>query len=109
MRAGVASPTHHQLVIFGGEYTSPTQTRFSHYSDTWCLRFPAAAAPGKRALGGGAAEWVQVANESKTAAGAPSPRSGHRATLVEHMGRAYMVVFGGFYDNGREVCGYECK
>jgi hypothetical protein len=96
---------HHQLVIFGGEYTSPTQTRFSHYADTWSLKFPAVsaeAASGARGWGS-SAEWVHVANDSKAAAGTPTPRSGHRAILVEHRGKRSMVVFGGFYDNGREV------
>jgi len=50
-----------------------------------------------------AATWRQVAQEGKAAANAPSPRSGHRAVLSEHNSRHFMVVFGGFFDNGREV------
>ena len=91
------------LYVFGGEYTSPSQTRFQHYCDTWRLTLPA------RVGGGAPAQWAQVCTDSKAAAGAPSPRSGHRAVLVEHQSREFMVVFGGFFDNGREVtCVHAC-
>jgi hypothetical protein len=28
-----------QLWIFGGEFTSPTETQFYHYKDLWCFHF----------------------------------------------------------------------
>jgi hypothetical protein len=105
---GSRTEKEYNLYVFGGEYTSPTQTRFQHYADTWCLTLPAGSCEvGGGGGGGKSARWSQLCLEGKTEACAPSPRSGHRAVLAEHGGREYMVVFGGFFDNGREVRYYD--
>ena len=110
LKRGASAADDHKLFIFGGEYTSPTQTRFQHYGDTWCLSLPPATraagarqGAGAQKGGGATAQWEQVANEGKAAANAPSPRSGHRAVLVEHQHQVFMAVFGGFFDNGTQV------
>jgi len=72
-----------QLWIFGGEYTSPTESQFYHYKDLWCYHFTS-----KR--------WEKV-----SAAGGPSARSGHRMVVYKN----FLIVFGGFHDNLRD-CKY---
>ncbi|KAI8430366.1 hypothetical protein MSG28_000660 [Choristoneura fumiferana] len=72
-----------ELWIFGGEFTSLSESQFYHYKDLWCFSL----AENK---------WEKV-----TAAGGPSARSGHRMALV---GRR-LLVFGGYTDDGRE-CRY---
>ncbi len=72
-----------QMWVFGGEYTSPSESQFHHYKDLWCFHF-------------GTKRWEKVACQ-----GAPSARSGHRMVMV----RKHLVVFGGFHDNLRE-CKY---
>ena len=72
-----------QLWVFGGEFTSPTESQFYHYKDLWCFHFSS-----KR--------W-----EKMTAGGGPSARSGHKMLAVKKQ----LLVFGGFHDNLRE-CKY---
>ena len=69
------------LFVFGGEFSSANQAQFHHYRDFWCLDLASM-------------QWEQV-----TAKNGPSARSGHRMTHV----RESLVLFGGFFDNLREV------
>ncbi|XP_023934330.2 kelch domain-containing protein 4 [Bicyclus anynana] len=72
-----------ELWVFGGEFTSPTETQFYHYKDLWCFSLTEK-------------KWEKV-----VAPNGPSPRSGHRMVLL---GRK-LFVFGGYCDDGRE-CRY---
>jgi N-acetylneuraminic acid mutarotase len=58
-----------------------TESQFHHYRDFWCLDLTTW-------------QWEQI-----TAKGCPSARSGHRMAHV----RDQLIVFGGFFDNLREV------
>ncbi|CAI5459880.1 unnamed protein product [Closterium sp. Yama58-4] len=69
------------LFLFGGEFTSPNQERFHHFKDLWRLDL-------------NRNEWEQL-----NLKGAPSPRSGHRMVLYKQK----ILLFGGFYDNLRDV------
>ncbi|KAJ1617554.1 hypothetical protein T492DRAFT_1098828 [Pavlovales sp. CCMP2436] len=69
------------LFVFGGEYSSPTQSQFYHYKDLWALDLLSW-------------EWTKV--EAKNG---PSARSGHRMVLLKDK----LAVFGGFFDNLRDV------
>lgn len=69
------------MYVFGGEFTSLNQTKFKHYSDVWRLHL---------------AEWRWEPLPSK---GGPSARSGHRMLVYKN----YLLLFGGFYDNGKET------
>jgi len=82
-QACIVSQAGGQLWIFGGEFTSPTESQFYHYRDLWCFHFAS-----KR--------WEKV-----SASGGPSARSGHRMVVC----KKYLVVFGGFHDNLRD-CKY---
>ncbi|XP_023326952.1 kelch domain-containing protein 4 [Eurytemora carolleeae] len=79
-QAAIVSQGGGQLYIFGGEYTSPTESQFYHHKDLWCYHFSS-----KR--------WEKI-----EAAGGPSGRSGHRMVVFKH----FLVVFGGFHDNLRD-------
>ncbi|XP_041974605.1 kelch domain-containing protein 4 [Aricia agestis] len=72
-----------ELWVFGGEFTSPTETQFHHYKDLWCFSLAEK-------------KWEKV-----VAPNGPSPRSGHRMVLL---GRK-LFIFGGYCDDGRE-CRY---
>jgi len=82
-QACIVSQAGGQLWIFGGEFTSPTESQFYHYKDLWCFHFAS-----KR--------WEKV-----SASGGPSARSGHRMVVC----KKYLLVFGGFHDNLRD-CKY---
>ncbi|KAF8055334.1 KLHDC4 [Scenedesmus sp. PABB004] len=69
------------MYVWGGEFSSPNQERFMHFRDLWRLDLATN-------------EWDQLPLK-----GGPSARSGHRVAV--HKGRA--LLFGGFYDNGRDV------
>ena len=69
-----------QLWVFGGSLVAERDD-FRHYRDLWCLDLATGA-------------WEQV-----SAKNGPSARSGHRMALV----RDKLLVFGGFFDNLREV------
>ncbi|XP_050448793.1 kelch domain-containing protein 4-like isoform X3 [Cataglyphis hispanica] len=68
-----------ELWVFGGEFTSPSESQFYHYRDLWVFRFAEK-------------KWEKI-----TAANCPSARSGHRMIYVKKQ----LIVFGGFYDNLR--------
>lgn len=72
-----------ELWIFGGEFTSPSETQFYHYKDLWCFSF------------------VERKWEKVVAPNGPSPRSGHRMALLSRK----LYVFGGYCDDGRD-CRY---
>ncbi|GAB0092187.1 kelch domain-containing protein 4 [Sergentomyia squamirostris] len=68
-----------QLWLHGGEYSSPSQLQFHHYSDLWVFRL-------KSRL------WEKI-----SAAGGPTARSGHRMVLLKKR----LFIFGGFHDNNQ--------
>ncbi|XP_029664882.1 kelch domain-containing protein 4 [Formica exsecta] len=68
-----------ELWVFGGEFTSPSESQFYHYRDLWVFRFAEK-------------KWEKI-----TAANCPSARSGHRMLHIKKQ----LIVFGGFYDNLR--------
>lgn len=69
-----------QLWVFGGEYTSPTQSQFYHYRDLWVYHIADR-------------KWEKI-----KATGGPSARSGHRMVCIKKK----IILFGGFHDNLRE-------
>lgn len=69
-----------QLWIFGGEFTSQSQSQFHHFKDLWVFHF-------------NTKKWEKIG-----AVGGPSARSGHRMVAVKKQ----IIVFGGFNDNTRE-------
>lgn len=77
-RSGHAMCAHPSgvVLLFGGEFSSPKQTTFYHYGDTWILD-PATK------------EWTKV--EAKKG---PSARSGHRMVTWKN----YILLHGGFRD-----------
>jgi len=79
-QAAMVNQAGGQLWIFGGEFTSPTESQFYHYRDLWCFHFATR-------------RWEKV-----EASGAPSARSGHRMVVI----KKWLVLFGGFHDNLRE-------
>ncbi|XP_039314143.1 kelch domain-containing protein 4 isoform X2 [Solenopsis invicta] len=68
-----------ELWVFGGEFTSPSESQFYHYRDLWVFRF------------------IDKKWEKITAPNGPSARSGHRMVHLKKQ----LIVFGGFYDNLR--------
>ncbi|ORX35978.1 hypothetical protein BD324DRAFT_629737 [Kockovaella imperatae] len=66
------------IVVFGGEYASPTQTSFHHYKDLWIFNIKSHF-------------WEKI--ESRKG---PSGRSGHRMAVWKHL----VILFGGFIDTG---------
>ncbi|KAG7211505.1 hypothetical protein KM043_010774 [Ampulex compressa] len=69
-----------ELWVFGGEFSSPSESQFYHYRDLWVYRI-------------GEKKWEKI-----LAAGGPSARSGHRMTHI----KKHLIVFGGFHDNLRD-------
>lgn len=68
-----------ELWVFGGEFSSPSQSQFHHYNDLWVFRFATR-------------QWQKI-----QAPNGPSPRSGHRMVVL----KKHLLVFGGYYDNLR--------
>ncbi|XP_033210932.1 kelch domain-containing protein 4-like isoform X2 [Belonocnema kinseyi] len=68
------------LWIFGGEFSSPSESQFYHYRDLWVYHI-------------GEKKWEKI-----NASGGPSARSGHRMVYMKKQ----LFIFGGFYDNLRE-------
>ncbi|RKP29468.1 galactose oxidase [Metschnikowia bicuspidata] len=66
------------VVMFGGEFSSPKQSTFYHYGDTWVLD-----AESK--------EWEKADTKQ-----APLARSGHRLCVWKN----YIILHGGFRDTG---------
>lgn len=67
-----------QLWVFGGEFTSKSQTQFYHYKDFWTFSLSSKS-------------WHRV-----HASGHPTSRSGHRMVV----NKKKIFIFGGFQDNG---------
>lgn len=76
------NPNH--VYLFGGEFSSPKQGTFHHYSDLWMLE------PGSR-------EWTKIEVKGKDKS--PPARSGHRMTYWKH----YIILFGGFQDTSNQT------
>jgi N-acetylneuraminic acid mutarotase len=79
-RAG--NPNH--VYLFGGEFSSPKQGTFHHYSDFWRLE------PATR-------EWTKIEVKGKDKS--PPARSGHRMTYWKQ----YIILFGGFQDTSNST------
>lgn len=69
-----------ELWIFGGEFTSKTETQFHHYKDLWCFSLSER-------------KWEKIQSPN-----GPSARSGHRMIALGKK----LFVFGGYTDNGRD-------
>ncbi|KAK9687729.1 hypothetical protein QE152_g36047 [Popillia japonica] len=69
-----------ELWLFGGEFSSPTQSQFYHYRDLWVYHLANK-------------QWEKI-----NAPNGPSARSGHRMICQKKQ----LFVFGGFYDNLRD-------
>ena len=65
-------------LIHGGEFSSPKQNTFYHYSDSWLLDCTTK-------------EWTKIEQKN-----GPSARSGHRLTIWKN----YFILHGGFRDLG---------
>lgn len=79
-QAVATSTNKGELWIFGGEFSSPTESQFYHYRDLWVYRIADR-------------KWEKI-----LAPNGPSARSGHR---MVHM-KKHLIVFGGFHDNLRD-------
>lgn len=79
-RSGHAMCAHPSGVVLlhGGEFSSPKQTTFYHYGDTWVLD-------------GATKEWTKIELRNS-----PSSRSGHRMCVWKN----YVLLYGGFRDLG---------
>ncbi|CAG9970986.1 unnamed protein product [Clonostachys byssicola] len=77
-----SNPNH--VYLFGGEFSSPKQGTFHHYSDFWRLE------PATR-------EWTKIEVKGKDKS--PPARSGHRMTYWKH----YIILFGGFQDTSNQT------
>eukprot|EP00890_Picochlorum_soloecismus_P001177 jgi/Picsp_1/205/NSC_00204-R1_protein len=76
--------TKSYMYIFGGEFTSRNQEKFKHYGDLWRIDLSTFI-------------WEQI--PFKGPGQSPSPRSGHRMVTFKNLA----ILFGGFYDAGRET------
>ena len=72
------------IYLFGGEFSSPKQGTFHHYSDFWRLE------PSSR-------EWTKIEGKGKDKS--PPARSGHRMTYWKQ----YIILFGGFQDTSNQT------
>ncbi|KAL6869979.1 Kelch repeat-containing protein 3 [Amphichorda felina] len=77
-----SNPSH--VYLFGGEFSSPKQGTFHHYSDFWRLE------PATR-------EWTKIEVKGKDKS--PPARSGHRMTYWKQ----YIILFGGFQDTSNQT------
>ena len=71
VQAVAVSQSGGQLWVFGGEFTSPTESQFYHYKDLWCFHFSSR-------------RWEKV-----VAPGGPSARSGHRMVAIKWVELTY--------------------
>ncbi|CAI5757132.1 unnamed protein product [Candida verbasci] len=69
------------ILLFGGEFSSPKQSTFYHYGDTWILDCDTK-------------EWEKVHAKKS-----PSPRSGHRMAVWKN----HIILHGGFRDLGNST------
>jgi len=70
------------IYLFGGEFSSPKQNTFFHYSTLYRLE------PSTR-------EWTKLEPKGK----GPPARSGHRMTYFKN----YIILFGGFQDTSQQT------
>ncbi|SCU80996.1 LADA_0B10638g1_1 [Lachancea dasiensis] len=79
-RSSAAAAAHPSGValLHGGEFSSPRQNTFYHYSDTWLLDC-------------NTKEWTKIDQKN-----GPSARSGHRMTVWKN----FFIMHGGFRDLG---------
>lgn len=82
--AWTRSSNPNYVYLFGGEFSSPKQGTFHHYSDFWRLE------PATR-------EWTKIEVKGKDKS--PSARSGHRMTYWKQ----YVILFGGFQDTSNQT------
>ncbi|PHH73630.1 hypothetical protein CDD80_3674 [Ophiocordyceps camponoti-rufipedis] len=73
------------VYLFGGEFSSPKQGTFHHYSDLWRLE------PATR-------EWAKI-EPARARDKSPPARSGHRMTYWKQ----YIILFGGFQDTSNQT------
>ncbi|KAI9011330.1 hypothetical protein BC832DRAFT_523578, partial [Gaertneriomyces semiglobifer] len=73
-----------KLVLFGGEYASPSQNQFYHWKDCWVFDLKES-------------KWDKLDIPT------PPARSGHRMAVWKN----YIVLFGGFYDNYKTTKYYD--
>lgn len=76
--AAIAAHPSGIVLLHGGEFSSPKQNSFYHYSDTWILDSDSK-------------EWTKIEQKN-----GPSARSGHRITVWKN----YFILSGGFRDLG---------
>ena len=96
--AAVCLPNIGSMIVFGGEYVSPNQKLFQHFSDTWRLDVDKQTiqkslqheADGKSTT---CYAWARL-ECGKSLKGKPSARSGHRMAAWNNK----VILFGGFYD-----------
>ena len=96
--AAVCLPNIGSMVLFGGEYVSPNQKLFQHFSDTWRLDVESKSiqksmqmeADGKSTT---CYSWHRL-ECTKNSKQKPSARSGHRMAAWNNK----VILFGGFYD-----------
>lgn len=82
--AWTRSSNPNYVYLFGGEFSSPKQGTFHHYSDFWRLE------PATR-------EWTKIEVKGKDKS--PPARSGHRMTYWKQ----YVILFGGFQDTSNQT------
>lgn len=82
--AWTRSSNPNYVYLFGGEFSSPKQGTFHHYSDFWRLE------PATR-------EWTKIEVKGKDKS--PPSRSGHRMTYWKQ----YIILFGGFQDTSNQT------
>ncbi|KAF8425294.1 hypothetical protein EV426DRAFT_561727 [Tirmania nivea] len=78
------------LWLFGGEFSSPKQGTFYHYSDFWRLDCEAGQ-------GGRSVEWEKIEPKGGSRGGNPPSRSGHRMVAWKQ----FIILFGGFQDTSQ--------
>lgn len=76
--AAIAAHPSGVILLHGGEFSSPKQNTFYHYSDTWLLDATTK-------------EWTKIEQKN-----GPTARSGHRITVWKN----YFIMYGGFRDLG---------
>lgn len=76
--AAMAAHPSGVAILHGGEFSSPKQNTFYHYSDTWLLDCSTK-------------EWTKIEQKN-----GPSARSGHRMTVWKN----FLILHGGFRDLG---------
>ena len=68
--------------VFGGEFTTATESHFNHFNDLWTFELENV-------------RWMNITSKCK--GNSPCPRSGHRAAVWH----SKIIIFGGFNDTGK--------